>query len=107
MMILMITTTTTTTTTTTSSAARYMPVTIFALLHFINFYFLLVRSDLLFEWPRGQRCLSEAAGLLALRVRIPLGAWMSVSCEFCVLSGRGLCTGLVTGPEESYRVWCV
>jgi len=24
-----------------------------------------------------------------------------------VLSGRGLCDGLVTRPEESYRLWCV
>jgi hypothetical protein len=32
---------------------------------------------------------------------------MSVSCECCVLSGRGLCVGLVPRPEESYRVWCV
>jgi hypothetical protein len=32
---------------------------------------------------------------------------MSVSCECCVLSGRGLCDGLVTHPEESCRVWCV
>jgi hypothetical protein len=32
---------------------------------------------------------------------------MSVCCEFCVLSGRGLCDGLITRPEESYRVWCV
>jgi hypothetical protein len=32
---------------------------------------------------------------------------MSVSCECCVLSGRGLCVGLITRPEESYRVWCV
>jgi hypothetical protein len=24
-------------------------------------------------------------------------------CESCVLSGRGLCEGLITGPEESYR----
>jgi hypothetical protein len=30
-----------------------------------------------------------------------------VSCECCVLSGRGLCLGLITRPEESYRVWCV
>jgi hypothetical protein len=30
---------------------------------------------------------------------------MDVIC--CVLSGRGLCVGLVTRPEESYRVWCV
>jgi hypothetical protein len=32
---------------------------------------------------------------------------MSVSCECCVLSGRGLCDELVTHPEESYRLWCV
>ena len=32
---------------------------------------------------------------------------MSVSCECCVLSGRGLCDELITRPEESYRVWCV
>jgi hypothetical protein len=37
----------------------------------------------------------------------PAGAWMSGSCECCVLSGRGLCVGLITRPEESYRVWCV
>jgi hypothetical protein len=24
-----------------------------------------------------------------------------------VLSGRGLCVGLITRPEESYRLWCV
>jgi hypothetical protein len=32
---------------------------------------------------------------------------MSVSCECCVLSGRGLCDGLITRPEESYRLSCV
>jgi hypothetical protein len=25
----------------------------------------------------------------------------------CVLSGRGLCVGPITCPEDSYRVWCV
>jgi hypothetical protein len=29
---------------------------------------------------------------------------MSVSCECCVLSGRGLCDGLVPRPEESYQM---
>jgi hypothetical protein len=24
-----------------------------------------------------------------------------------VLSSRGLCVGLITRPEESYRLWCV
>jgi hypothetical protein len=32
---------------------------------------------------------------------------MSVSCKCCVLSGRGVCVGLITHPEESYQVWCV
>jgi hypothetical protein len=48
-----------------------------------------------------------AACLLGLWVRIPPRACMSVSCECCVLSGRGLCDELVPRPEESYRVWCV
>ena len=30
-----------------------------------------------------------------------------VCCECCVLSGRGLFVGLITNPEDSYRVWCV
>ena len=45
--------------------------------------------------------------LLGLRFRIPSGARMSVCCKCCVLSGRGRCDGLITRPEESYRVWCV
>jgi hypothetical protein len=32
---------------------------------------------------------------------------MSVCCECCVLSGRGLCDELIARPEESYRMWCV
>jgi hypothetical protein len=30
---------------------------------------------------------------------------MFVCCECCVLSGRSLCEGLITRPEESYRLW--
>ena len=59
------------------------------------------------QWPRGLRRRSAAARLLRLWVRIPLGPWMFVCCECCVLSGRGLCDGLITRPEESYRLWCV
>jgi hypothetical protein len=66
-------------------------------------YSVLCRS----QWPRGLRRGSMAARLLGLWVQIPQVAWMSVSCECCVLSGRGLCDGVVTRPEESYRVWCV
>jgi hypothetical protein len=32
---------------------------------------------------------------------------MSVRCKCCMFSGRGLCYGLITRPEESYRMWCV
>jgi hypothetical protein len=32
---------------------------------------------------------------------------MFVCCEYCVLSGRGLCDGLITRPGESYRLWRV
>ena len=47
-----------------------------------------------------------AACLMGLQVRIPPAAWMPVSCECCVLSGRGFCDGLMTCPEKSYRI-CV
>jgi hypothetical protein len=58
----------------------------------------------------GRTCLRRrfvADRLLRLRVRIPPSAWMFVSCQCCVLSGRDLCDGLITRPEESYRLWCV
>jgi len=32
---------------------------------------------------------------------------MSVCYECCVLSGRSLCDGLITCPEDSYRLWRV
>jgi hypothetical protein len=44
---------------------------------------------------RAGRSLAEIAGSK------PVGAWMSVSCECCLLSDRGLCFGLITRPEES------
>jgi hypothetical protein len=66
-------------------------------------YLLLCRS-----WrPRGLRRGYMASRLLGLLVRISPGTWMSVSSQYCVFSGRGLCVGLITRPEESYRVWCV
>ena len=68
----------------------------------LTFHSLLIRS----QWPRGLRRRSAAARLLRSWVRIPPGAWMSVCCECCVLSGRGLCDKLTTRPEN-YRLCCV
>jgi hypothetical protein len=59
------------------------------------------------QWPHCLRRGSAAVRLLGLWFRIPPGAWMFVSCECCVLSGRGSCDGPIPRPGEFYRVWCV
>jgi hypothetical protein len=78
-----------------------LPVATFFSLNYASY---LTFADL---WPRGLRRGSTAARLLGLWVRIPPGAWMSVCVECSVLSDRGLCDGLITRPETSYRLWCV
>jgi hypothetical protein len=68
----------------------------------VSFYhYVLLKSRS--RWPRCLRRGSAAARLLGFRDRISSGGWMTVSCECCVLSGRGLCVGLITRPEESRR----
>jgi len=37
----------------------------------------------------------------------PVGGMDVCRCKECVLSGRGLCDGLITRPEEYYPLWCV
>ena len=59
------------------------------------------------QCPRGLRFRSAAVRLLGLWVRIPPGTRMSVCCECCMLSGRGLCDELIPRPEESYQLWYV
>jgi hypothetical protein len=59
------------------------------------------------QWPSCIRRGFAATRLLGLRVRSPLWAWMSVSYECCVLSGRSIFDGPITRPGESYRLWCV
>ena len=59
------------------------------------------------KWPCVLRSSSATDRLLRLWVRIPPGAWMSVLCDCCVLSGRGLSNELISPPEDSYRLWCV
>jgi hypothetical protein len=50
--------------------------------------------------PRGLGRGSAAVRLLWLRVRIPQGTRRFVTCACCVLSGAGLCIGLITRPEQ-------
>jgi hypothetical protein len=59
------------------------------------------------RWPRRLRHGCASSPLLGVRIRIPSEAWTFVSSGCYVLPGRGLCVGLITRPEESYRVWCV
>jgi len=51
--------------------------------------------------PRRLSRRSAAARQLRLWARILPAAWTSVCCECCVLSGRSLCVGMITLPEES------
>jgi hypothetical protein len=55
------------------------------------------------QWPHLRRGYGVAR-LLGLWFRIPPRSWMYVPCECCVLSGRGLCVGLITRPEGPYWV---
>jgi len=70
-------------------------------------FFIVANSSAAGPSGRTVRGRSAATRLLRLWFRIPLGAWMSVCCECCVLSARGLCDELIAHPEESYRPWCV
>ena len=47
------------------------------------------------RWTRGLRRGCAASRLLGFRFRIQPGAWVSISCRCCVLSGRRLCWLLV------------
>ena len=56
-------------------------------------------------WPCGLRRRSAAVRLLRSRVRIPLRAWMLVSCVCCV--GSGICDDLITCAEEFTERVCL
>jgi len=59
------------------------------------------------QWPSDLRREFTAARMLELEVRIPPGPWISVSYNCCVLSGTGLCVGLITRPENLFCLyWC-
>ena len=81
---------------------------LWSLLHFIRLDLTKLMSNRFrSQWPRGLRRRSTAARMLRSWVRIPPMAWMFVCCECCVLSGRGLCDGLIIRSEEFYRLWRV
>ena len=51
---------------------------------------------------------TAVARLLGFRFRIPPESiYICLLWLPCVLSGSGLCDGLITCPQESYRLWCV
>ena len=50
-------------------------------------------------WSKAWICNRSLAG--------SVGSNPAGGMEVCVLSGRGLCVGLITRPEEYYRLWCV
>ena len=58
------------------------------------------------QWPRGLSYRSVAARLLRLWVRILPGG-MNVCRDCCVLSRRVPYDGLITRPEDPYRLWYV
>ena len=64
--------------------------------------FSLTENTRLTGWPLSLRHWSEVDHLLGLRVQIPSETWSPVSCEGCVLSGRGLCDKSIPRPEEFY-----
>jgi hypothetical protein len=54
----------------------------------------------------------EKSITVALFLQQLVSLWLSkdlhyLKPKFFVLSGRGLCDGLITLPEESYRLWRV
>jgi len=59
------------------------------------------------QWPHGLRRSMRPLACWDCGFESHRAAWMSVYCECCVLSGRGLCDELITRAKESYRLWCV
>jgi hypothetical protein len=55
-------------------------------------------------WSKVWVCVCSLAGIADSN---PTEAWISVSCECCVLSRKGLCDGPILRPEEAYWVVCV
>jgi hypothetical protein len=70
------------------------------------FYWLITQYSWLYNGWRYIQCGTKTWQFLKLNNTIKFRR-IFVCCECCVLSGRGLCDGLITRPEESYRLWRV
>ena len=62
----------------------------------------IVLSDQYLLSPRNLRRRFPAAHLLVLWIRIPPGAWISISLECGVLTGRDVSNGPIPRSEKSY-----
>jgi hypothetical protein len=74
-------------------------------LHDINICVLLALLIPVAARSKAWICGRSLAGIAVLNPA--RGLDVCVCCECCVLSGRGLCVGPITRPEESYWVRCV
>ena len=60
------------------------------------------------EQSKAWVCGRSLAGVLGSNPIKGISICLYVYCECCVLSGRGLCNGLITCTEEPYRLYvCV
>jgi hypothetical protein len=58
------------------------------------------------QWPRGLKrgvCRRSLAGIVSSNT----AEGMDICLSWMLFSGTGLCVGLITGPEEFYKLWCV
>jgi hypothetical protein len=55
------------------------------------------------RWPRGLKSGYAATSLLGMLVRFPPKVWMSVSCDYFMLSSKCLWQRPIPRPEDSYR----
>jgi len=58
-------------------------------------------KDILLDEDRAES--KSISRIISLLARIPPRKWMDVSCECCVLSGRGLCIRPITRPRRFLR----
>ena len=71
----------------------------------ISFVYIIYVPIPVAAWSKAWVCCRSLAGIAGSNSAG--GTDVCVLWMFCVLSGRGLCDGPITRPEEYYRVWRV